>query len=235
MTIKQPSPARVALAALVDEKSILEDRLRRLTQREERLRIAEKVESDVQARIAELNASEASAMAAYSNGGDAPTFDVSARNALETEASQAAAQAAAARIAIAPLVEEISGVREQLRGLPLQIQLAKLPIVLESLGPLIDALEADRLAMNERAAGISRSVDFVVRSAHELGRLNTATADIDAVRPVLLAVEKIGDRILGAMDRRPLYLGATSAVDTRLADFVAELGSNTMAQLTGVA
>lgn len=234
MTVKQHSAARAALAALVDEKAAIEERLRRLTEREQKLRIAEKAETDVKARIADLDATEASAMAVFSDGGKAPNFDVKLRANLQAEASQAAAQAVAARSAIASLASEAEALRKQVNRIPLQIEIAKLPIVLEVLVPIIDDVEIKARDANLRLAEISRSVDFVVRSAHELGRLNTATADIDAVRPVLLAVEKISDRLLAAMDQRPRYLGATSAVDGHLADFVAELGSNTMAQLSGV-
>ena len=227
---QQHSAARIALAALLKEKTMIEGRLRHLSRQSKSFQDTERAKNIAQGRLDDLNAAEASTMAAWSSGETdvAPAFDVKARATLESELKQAIAKADSARSISGTVADSTGRLNERLRQVSRDIDLAKVPILVEIVEPLIDRLEVAAQEVHRRMGEATKAVDFIAATARDLGRLGMPNADIEAVQPQLRAVEKLNERINGAIGN--LSWGYRFAHDERWPALIAALSHDPLAE-----
>jgi hypothetical protein len=140
---KAPSEARAKLAVLIAERDAIIPSLKRLEAQRDRLASVQAPDGAVASALADLNAKEAAAMAAWSITGDgpAPVANVAKKSALNRKFAASNAAAENARLASADILRQIDAEGLRYADMARRIRIATVEVMIEECEPRILAFE----------------------------------------------------------------------------------------------
>jgi len=225
------SSARSALEKCLKNRARIADQLDQATERTKEYYAADRKQVSAARRLEEFVSSEEAAVVAWTNGeADAPPSEVKGRATLEAELKSAIAKADEARVVAAPFLDAAGRFNVQMRRADLDVEIARVLVLIEEMGAEIAKLEADAKKFYQKVIEVDQGVDFINSVARNIGKLDTTTPDVDLVRPILSELERTRERVILAVDRHraPAY---PSDIASRLTSLITALGLDAAAQL----